>query len=426
MKEFELEFKLIQSAPADRITDIAFTEHIMQNLNQPSLAKEVKNAVHPNKRTLLYRLRHLPKFAVVLIAIAVLFTISGVTYAVVETVKKANENVKVEQTGTNSFGREQLTVTFDSCAEEKKAGTTYELKKNSGLSAEDGANVLQARCDLDFIDSWIEKDPQASSKFKQTHAIASMQGIPGKVEGTPDTNITLNMSAAFTNQKYSQTFPFSQGARVIEEGKEVDRSSLKPGDTVLYVSPRMGMRDESAIPGDAIIAFKLKLDPKYYKLDMRSYVSARSACQGNPARSCFQHNSINTVNLAVTRGGAWSNPKSVSDGVTAIKTIQGKMVSWDANAIKLDVGDGVIYTIKTPSNVIDTYNHTTVYGLKTFDNIYASTDPEALKMTTGDNLEIAYQENKDQSSQTLEWSQTLTISLMVERTIKDINVLQKY
>lgn len=402
MKYPNLEFSLIHAVPESVIIDTAFTDRVMASL--PSRKTLSRHVHRTHKRSLLSRLRHLPKFAVILLAIALLLTISGATYAIVETIKQMN--VTVNQSGINNFGREEFTVSFDSCAEEKKAGTTYELKKDSGLSAAEGAKVIQARCDLDLIESWLQKDQAASgqAKYGQLHAVASTQGIVGTLTGPASTSITLHAAAAFTGEEHEQTFTLPEGARVVDATKVVDRSTLKPGDTLLYFSPHARMREQSQDAPDTIVVFKLNLAPKYYGLDLRSYVRARGACTNNPARTCLLGNSINSVTLIVSRGGAWI--KSVN--TQTIKNIQGKVVGWNSNEIKLDVGKGVIYTINTPLNVIDTYNQTT------------------LKINVGDSLEVTYQEDKDRSSQTLEWSETLTIALLVERRVDDLNVLRKY
>lgn len=106
--------------------------------------------------------------------------------------------------------------------------------------------------------------------------------------------------------------------------------------------------------------------------------------------------------------------------------IQGKVLSWNNTEFKVDAGGGAVYTFRTNRNIIDTYNQTTVYGLKSLDTIYANTDPNALKIGAGDTIEINYQEDSAQSARIFDWSQVYGINLMVERTTKDLSVLRKY
>ena len=421
---FNFEYKLIHSAPTGSTVDAAFTDKVMNRIMPMSL-KQVAIKSKTKHISLLQRLKHLPKFAAILLALFALFTVSGVTYAVIETIK--HSNVKIEESGLNSSGRQQLTVTFDSCAEGKEAGTTYELKKDSGLSAEDGAKVLQARCDLDYIASWIKNDTFLSSMRDENNPPIPIEFSVGKVIGTmnniSETDLTLHTSSDFTHHERDQVVSLPKNTRVIEGGKVVDRSSLHSGDSLLYYTPS-SLSEGALKPTDpeVVVVFKLGVESKYYSLDMRSYVKAKVACTNNPARTCVIPNSINTVFLTAAQGSAKNDPTNEKVG----KVVQGKVLLWNADEIRLDVGSNVVYTIHTPQDVIGLYNNKTVYGLKEYDTIYAKTDPEALKIRVGDSLEINYQEEKDASSQTLEWSQTFTINLMVERTVKDIEVLQKY
>jgi hypothetical protein len=67
-----------------------------------------------------------------------------------------------------------------------------------------------------------------------------------------------------------------------------------------------------------------------------------------------------------------------------------------------------------------------VYTLAGFDNIYAKTSPEDLKIKAGDSLNIYYLESTDEFSHDLSWNQISAIGLMVERTPKNLEILQKY
>lgn len=420
MRTSPLEFHLVHAAPENSHLDTSFTDRVMASL--PS-TKSVSSHIQNSAPTMWYCLRHLPKFTVILLAIATLFIVSTVTYAVVETIKQTT--VKIEKSGTNEFGREQLSVIFDSCAEQKKNGTTYELKKDSGLSAEDGAKVLQAKCERDSIAAWIKKDPVLSpDTTRPTYDPLELRfsGFVGTIQSINESGISIHSTTAFTAEEQGTSLPFPKNTRVIKDGEAVDQKSLQLGDTVLYFSSsaRRGLKLPTG--AEQVAVFKLNLDTKYYNLDMESYVRVRSPCRGNPARTCLQSNHINMVTLMVVQSSNISSLSNEEDG----KEVEGKVISWNASQIKLDVGKGIIYTIHTESNVIDTYNHSTVYGLKSFDNIYAKTDPEELKVRPGDSLQIGYSEKKSLSSPVIEWSQIGGIGLMVERRVDDISILRKY
>jgi hypothetical protein len=419
MKDIILDAYIIAARPkGSKSANTAFTDRVMASITSNEIFSAAIRKTSVNKKeTLFMKLRHLPKIAIIAIAIGALLFVVGTTYAVVQTVSHLSQ-VKVNKSGTNEFGRQQLTVEFDSCEAQKKEGTTYELKRGSNLSAEDGAKVLQAQCDMDIITSWIQNDPRSKEKMGGDRGLirfGSTLSLADKVKSLEGKKLTL--------ERHEKTL--SDNVRVVENNKEVPLESVKPGDTVIYFVPTQykDMYDaNNAEEADGAIIFKLSLPVRYYSLDYRSYVHVRSACDGNPERVCLKSNHINQTYLIVTNGGGLP---SMSDKRTP-RNVQGRVVSYDANSIKLDVGKGVIYTIQTPRNIIEQYNQNKVYTLAGFDNIYANTSPEDLKIKIGDSLDIYYLEPSSEFATDLSWDEIGTIGLMVERTVKDLSVLQKY
>lgn len=398
----------------------AFTDRVMEGVAAGEILSHAIRKTSVNKKeTLFMKLRHLPKLAIVAIAIGALLFVAGTTYAIVQTVSTLSP-VKVNQAGTNEFGREQLKVEFNSCDAQKEEGTTYELKRGSNLSSEDGAKVLQAKCDMDAITTWIQNDPQSKEKMGDTDRALMRLGSTLSVADT----VKDIQGKKLTLERGEKALP--DNVRVVENNKETSLESVKPGGAVIYFVPSQykgfsGSSDDEANSDGAII-FKLPLEAKYYGIDYRSYVHARSACDNNPERDCLKSNGINQTNLIVTSGGT----TPVMNDTRTPKKVQGRVISYDAGSIRLDVGDGVTYTLQTPRNIIDEYNRTKVYSLAGYDTIYAKTNPEDLKIKAGDSLDIYYLEASGESAEMLSWNQITTISLMVERTPKDLSVLQKY
>lgn len=419
MRKHDLDAYIVAARPEGATSaNSVFTDKVMAAVtaNERFSAVFRKTSVI-KKETLLMKIRHLPKIAIVAIAIGALLFVTGTTYAVLQTVTHLTQ-VKVNQSGANEFGREQLTVEFDSCDAQKKEGTTYELKRGSNLSADDGQKVLQARCDMDIITSWLQGDARAIEQTGGSrHAARLLSSL-----STADTVKDIQGNRLILERR-EKLLP--DDVRVVENGKEVGLDAIKPGDTVIYFVPAQykDLYDaNNASDARGAIIFKLPLDVRYYSLEFRSYVHARSACHGNSTRTCLQSNGINHTILTVAHGGGMP---SMGDPRMP-KEVQGRVVSYDAGSVRLDVGDGVIYTIQTPHNVIDDYNRTTVYGLASFDRIYAKTSPEDLMIKPGDSLEIHYLEPENETSPALLWDQITVVSLMVERTVKDLDVLQKY
>jgi len=414
MKYRYLDAYLAAARPDTMPIDTVFTDKVMLAIHSP-LVKAVRKANTPKKRALFVRLRHLPKLAIVALAIGALLFIAGSTYAVVQTVKQLT-HVTVKTSGTNDFGRQQLNVEFNSCDQEKKQGTTYELKRGSGLSADDGAKVLQAQCDLGTISEWIKHDPQSQQIIGDRAGPVTLFSPADTVKGVRDGTLVLEKLGDKS---------LTGGVRVVKDSTIVPIDTIQPGDTIIYFIPYgFGGPIESDVAQNArsVLVFKLPLAPRYYSLVYQSYINVRSACDGNPERTCLQTNHINHTTLQVATGGGLLS----RDGDRKMRIVQGRVVSYDAGSIKINVGGGVVYTIQTPRSIIDQYNQTTVYGLASFDEIYAHTDPEDLKIKVGDSLDIYYQESDGEFATTLPWSQITSINLMVERTVKDLSVLQKY
>lgn len=421
MKVERFDAVIIAARPATHKSNVAFTDAVMAAISSGEIMVSfVRRTNGTKKETPFMKLRHLPKFAIVILAICALFVAAGTTYAIVETVKKLNA-VTIDSSGKNEFGREQLQVSFDSCEEERKRGATYELKQDSGLSAEDGAKVLQARCEIDVVSAWVEHDEQSKQLLNN-----GPYSTPGRIMSFFPESVRKIEAISEASIKFERDeAPFPASGRVVVDNQVVGRDTLKPGDSVFYFNPsfRAGRGATPATaPAEGVVVFKLALEKRYYSLDLQSYVKTRRACRENLALTCLEASNINHVILIVTRGGY--NPR-MYDG-TPQRELQGRVKEYTATTITLDVGGGKLYTIHTPRNVIEKYNTSTVYGLAALDTIYSKTDPENLKIKTGDILEISYSEQPDVYSTDIPWERLGVISLMVERTVRDIGVLRKY
>ncbi len=403
---------IIDARPAGYPVNRAFTDRVMSAVASTEiLSQHVRKMSVNKKETLIMRLRHLPRLATIAVAIGTLAVLAGTAYAIVHTIT-SRAPVSITESGENEFGRQQLKVSFDGCKTQKDEGTTYELKRGSNLTLEDGARVLQAHCETDSIREWLSKDMQIKDD-PATFPVAGLSLWTDKIQAITNSNLQLK----------NRDLPLRSDTRVVESGKVVDKNNLKVGDAIMYFDPSSpDIYPKKDFISKAVIIFRLRLDVKYYGLELQSYVNARAACMSNLALTCLISNSINQTTLNVTAGRA---QQSLSE-TRATKNLQGKVMSYDANSIRLDVGKGLLYTVQTPRNVIDQYNQSTVYGLTSFDSIYAKTDPEDLKIKIGDSLDVYYLEAESESTRTLSWDQVLTVNLMVERTVKDLDVLQKY
>lgn len=350
------------------------------------------------------KLKHLPKLAIIALAIGVLAVLSGTTYAVVKTVEHI-QNVQLNSAATNEFGREELSVSFEGCKDSQK-NTTYELKQGGNLSTEDGVKTLQARCDMEAIDAWyVDVEPVEIGSPHVLETVDTITAINGNA-------ITLEKDGVVTLEADS---------KVVKDGKTVvSADELTVGATV-FAYPG-NVREDALIADRPLRLFILNEAPEYYGITYQSYVRERAPCAGNEEVICLQASNINHVSLTLTYGGGINDP-TLGDG---FQELQGRIVSYTNTSITIDTGNNKTYTITTPSNIIESFNTSTVYGLTNSDNIFGRTDPEALKIKEGDSLELALLLSTDKSSGAIAWSSVKGVGLLVERTPDDIGVVRKY
>lgn len=352
------------------------------------------------------KVQHLPRIAVVAIAIVSVLALATVTYAAVKTVETLSK-VSVVSSTQSEYGRKQFTATSKEC--KGLSNATFELQKNVPMTAQDGASVLEARCDLALVSNWLAANVENSAQLPSIYS-----SRPDTVMAIDATSVTLQKSgrralAAFTN--------------ILRVATPASANDLKVGDTVFaYPDGPISMNSQSVRPGvDAL--FIVTQPAKYYASDMQSYVDERTACRNNLERQCLNQDTETThTYLMVAKNDTPRAAGSAAD----YKEVQGQVVSYGNTQITLDTGGGVLYTIATPSNIIASYNQSGVYGLAKLDDIYSHTNPEDLKIAKGDSLSIDYLEDLPKSSPLIPWAQVLTINLLVQHSPEDSAVLVKY
>ena len=411
MKDVPLSGLIIEARSKKYASNRTFTDRVMDSV-QPSaiFSKQIRSMNVNKKETFIMKLKHLPKLAIFAIAIGTLSLLTGTTYAVVKTVESLNQ-VKVNQTGTNTFGREELNVNLENCGGKTTDGKKFELTRGSGLGDEDAARTLQARCDVDAINNWILAHPQWSASLP----FLAYSSEADTISSINNDSITL---------KDGGVKKLTNDMVVVSGNDEVSKDTLKVGDSVIvFPDSSSQLMTKTPLP---LSVFIVSQPTKYYSHDFQSYVNERGHCPNNPTRECLLNGSRDYTSLTVAYGGAYYDKVIQKPGGT--KNVQGKVLSYNDNEIKLDVGGGAVYTIHTQSNVIDTYNTTTVYTLKSFDSIFANIEPEALKIYKGDSLDVAYAEDSGQSSSDIPYANLFGMQLVVEHAPNTTNttVLRKY
>jgi hypothetical protein len=394
--------KLVAARPESYPTSTEFTDSVMQKVQKNEIfSAAIRSMDEPKKENLFMKFKHLPIAAIIAIVAGVALLLTGTTYAVVKTIQEFN-NVSVKESGMNEYGREELTVDFKDCPA-RADGATYELKAGADLSADDGAKALQARCEIENIKEWLDGNAYTDrtnfvSVYDAAKTIKAVQG--GSIqftEGSTDLPDTT---------------------KVLVNGETKDLSALQPGDTV-YTYPGDEPFATTDLPP---VVFKLSQSEKYYSLTIQSYIHARAACKGNGDYRCLQSNGMNQVTIIVSFGGA----TPTIDDTTTLKEVQGIVTAYSADSISLDTGKGKMVTVQTQGNIIEQFNQSKVYNVQINDPSYPKTTPEELKISLGDSVSIHFQQPADTNTETIPWSDVLSVSLLVERLPNDLERVRKY
>lgn len=403
-RQHSIEQQIIGSRPKNMSSNLEFSDAVMKKItSREIISAQFRKTNVKQKETFIMKLRSLPTFTLIAIIFVSVLLLTGTVYAVVETVKS---NIKINDSGTNQYGREELNVTANNCPSMSKNGAIYELKRDANLGVDDGAKTLQARCEIDIVNSSLTKsDPNVFPtpfRFGETDKINAIDG----------STITFAKSGKIEIKNDSKFF---SGLN------ELSKDDIKVGATV-FVYPNSSSNFKRDSAAEPLSVYVLSQASKYYGLDYQSYVNERGPCPGNATRICLKPSNINHTELVIAHGGGY-----YSGGVNLdFKEVQGKVTDYNNTSFTLDVGDGVIYTFKTNSNIIKKYNNSDVYGLSKIDDIYAHTNPEDLKVNKGDSLSVIYIGATAETSRIVDWSKIVTTSLMVERIPSDLSVLKKY
>lgn len=397
--------KLALARPAT-VQNQKFTDAVMARIANSEINPiATRTTNEPQTKGLFMKLRTLPLAALVaLIAVGAL-TLSGAAYATVKLIESLSYT-----SSTNEHNRTVIDFTDLSCPPLRIGNdvdhiTRYEIKKDSGLSAEDAYYAVQARCEMDQID-------QTQGFMPAILNIATVTKLDNDA-------ITLRFENG-TEDHYR----LSQHISYVNPLKTITRNDITIGSTVGFRhtaaldTPASPTTNPEERPISTIILYS---HPAKYYGDYQQYIRPVKQCRNNPGMDCVVPSSYNHVTLLLSYGGTYSYEQMGEDD---FKQLQGKLVSYDATRFTLE-NNGQRVTFQTPYNIIEEYNQTGVYRLASMNEVYARTDPEALKIEIGDTLGVyTYLQQSGQSE--IPWSQTGSIELMVERAPHNIDVLRKY
>jgi hypothetical protein len=408
MKYDKFTVLLIASRPEERKVSGNFTDSVMNAVNSTEILSGQIRRMNVNKKeTFIMKLRHLPRFAILAIAIGSLVILSGATYATYKLLWPKPQ-VNVSKPTTSYSGRDEVIASLKQCGDDKLT-SRYELKKNATIAADQISSVVKAHCELDTIGTWAtstfpNNDNSVPADSHAHDTIRANESMATQIKSMTSSSITF---AGLTKYNLSDTtLVVTASTRFIDNGRDVPASQIKAGDSVVYITSDVSHFTPSSdctaqhcsMSGtqvsqtlQAVVKLSLPLE-SYDQLAWQSLTEI-VACEGNPNDDCLSGTG------AIDLYQDFEN----TDPAAQMKEIQGFVTSIDGTSFTIKSSSGSLFTITTPTDVISVYNK------KSASQYYNN---QTVKIGSG--LDIRYMENPDLHSKSISGKGLMTVQLEIE------------
>ena len=412
MKDRRLEALIIASCDKSARSNAAFTDSVMKKVTAGEISSPLVRTMSTNKKESFFmKLSHLPKFAIVAIALGSLVVLSGTAYAAYKLLWE-QPSVSVSQPETSASGREQVSLLFSRCGKDDMPAK-YELKKGAPISADQIATVVTAQCELKAINDWAmatyAQGEGGSFGDPRTHEMP-MVSLALQIQTVDPGSVTFAQLEGYGYP--AETFETSKEVRYIADGQEVERSSFKPNDIVAYVALSKTVqtpmdqcttdacREFGEYRGVQRIVALVKLDKPLQDYDQRAWQSLTelSPCMGNPLEYCLGGYS-GSIDVYM---GDFQNSAPGSDNQVITKQIEGTVTQINGATFTIRATSGALYTINTPLDVIQDFN--------TNKSVHYNNE----KIAIGTTLSITYWEDQGASTKTVPGGTIQRIDFKIE------------
>lgn len=344
MNKPTLEQRLIAAMP-DQPVDAQFTDRVMGSVQHHEIISDVvrKTNVKP-KETFMMKLRHLHKPAIIALAVAITFAAAGTAYAVYLLWPKPTVDTTISK--PTPQGRVEVIAHMKDCENAGTAQKSYELKKNSQINADQVADVLQGKCEMDAIQSWVKKQPEAfyrpptspdqdSDSLNGFH-VSNIETIQGN---------TITLSSTYFSHKSNHQITLQENTKVIVEGAYGKRSDLKPGDRIMpIVKSTYKPKATSPYKEKLLYVFKMALPMEAYEHKAQLSLAERTPCIGNEEDTCVNSSAIPIL--------AIQPAKRLKPEGSTFREFQGKLLTIEATGFTLQGSSGRIVTAIMGKDVI--------------------------------------------------------------------------
>lgn len=390
MRDLNFDALLLAAKPDRYPRDTRFTDAVMQKVKRSEILSSAVRKMDVNKKeTFIMRFKHLPRIAIVAIALGTLVIASTGVYAAYQLLW-AKPEVRVIESRTSVSGRDEVLLSASGC--DTTSSTRYELKKGATIKSDRISAIVQARCELQAIESWAQQSygdqtmpdldglEPSSKPVRQTIVVTSMATHLQTKQGNSLTFAGLDKYGWPEN-----TLKADKNVKYIVDGKNSTADQINEGDVVAYVATgniTMTRNQDGSFDtdnnSDRILVAVIKLSMPFEDYDQFAWqsLSERETCYGNPNDDCIAGGG--SIDLYMGGGNA-----GVSDA-TIMKEIQGIVVGLDGNKTSIRSSSGTIFTVTTPTDVISDYN--TNKAERYYNN---------QKVMMGSSVSVQYAEDKD-------------------------------
>lgn len=390
VKDLEFEKLLLAAKPDTYSANSKFTDTVMRGIQHSEILSSAVRKMDVNKKeTFIMGFKHLPRIAIVAIALGALVVVSTGAYAAYQLLW-AKPEVHVIESKTSVSGRDEVLLSTSGC--DTASSTRYELKKGATIGADRISAVVQAHCELQAIENWAQQSygdqvmpdlnglETGSKPIRETIVVTSMATHLQTKQGNSYTFAGLN--------KYGwpeSTLKANNNVIYIVDGKNSTADKIKVGDPVVYVATgnismtrnQNGSIDTDNNPDRTLVAV-IKLSMPFEDYDQFAWqsLSEREICYGNPNEDCVAGGA--SIDLYTAGGNAGIS------GSTIMKEIQGNVVGLNGDKTSIRSSSGTVFTVTTPTDVVSDYN--TNKAARYYNN---------QKVILGSSISVQYTEDKD-------------------------------
>ena len=362
MKDLDFDALLLAAKPTSYSANAEFTDTVMQKVQHSEILLSAVRKMDVNKKeTFIMKFKHLPRIAIVAIALGALIVVSTGAYAAYQLLW-VKPDAHVIESKTSVSGRDEVLLSTSGC--DTTSSTRYELKKGATIGANRISAVVQAHCELQAIEKWAQRS-------YGDQAMADLNGLETDSKPIRQTIVVTSMATHLqTKQGNSLTFAgldkygwpkntlkADKNVKYIVDGESSTADAIKEGDPVVYVATgnismtrnQNGSIDTDNNPDRALVAV-IKLSMPFEDYDQFAWqsLSERQTCYGNSNDDCVAGGA--SIDLYMGGGNAGIS------GNTIMKEIQGNVVGLNGNKTSVRSSSGTIFTVTTPTDVISDYN----------------------------------------------------------------------